>query len=1327
MRIVTSAIVALFLVATAAMAQQARLTYPNGGETLRPGTSESLTWDTTGVPFSTRWKFQFGTTPLGPWTDLSGATSVRDSAATRGRFAGGFRVPAVGTSSGYVRMSEVGNESNFDISDNPFTISQPRVVQVDSTIRGEITGTVRLSRTKIYGLDGFVFVNDGATLIIEPGTIVVGDTVGQNSVLCINRGGKLVADGTKNAPIVFTSRAAVGQRAAGDWGGIVICGRARTNHPAGQAPIEGGIADAQPGKGWFGGQDDNDSSGVLRFVRIEFAGIATVSNNELNSLTMGGVGRRTVIDYVQCSFNNDDAFEWFGGTVNAKHLIAYNTLDDDFDCDNGFSGKVQFALSKRFRTVADVSTSQTFEIDNDAGGSYNQPLTRPVFSNVTSIGPLQDTNWTPGNGPNQFNSRFGAGAQIRRNARAAIYNTVFLGWPRGIEIAQLPTMIAANGDTLQVRRSSWYGVKGSWMNLAGLSGSQTAPSGFTNQWIAKGEYNNELFAASPDLAQLRSPWATNSTFDPTPFATAPYMNSASFAGNPLVGINDPFFENVAYRGAFSANPAERWDEGWANYDPVNTAYNASVNVRLLTPGAAAGERYVRGTKVNITWDTNGTENRTFNFEYGPSITGPWTEIAANITDAGASRGRYEWTLPNEVQSSVFVRMSSVTSTDSRDVSDFAFAITEVPQPAVRLIEPGTNVREIRVGTSVDITWDTTNTFRQRWRFEFGKSAQGPWRILEGRGNVLDSGNTRGRVGAAFVLRPDDQTQTGYIRMTLLSDTNRRDINNEPFRVIAPAPTAVDSTLRGIITGRVALSNTKIYGIDGYVYVSDGAELVIEPGTIIVGDTVGQNSVLCIDRGGKLIAKGTRSLPIVFTSRAAAGQRAAGDWGGIVICGRARTNHPAGQAPIEGGIADAQPGKGWFGGTDDDDSSGILQFVRIEFAGIATVSNNELNSLTLGGVGRRTVINHVQCSYNNDDAFEWFGGTVNATNLIAFGSLDDDFDADNGYSGKVQFAIARRFRTVADASTSQSFEIDNDAGGSYNQPITQPIFSNVTAIGPIEDTTWTPGNGANQFNSRFGAGAQFRRNARPSLYNSVFLGWPRGIEIAQLPTMIAAAGDTLEIRNNAWYGIKGSWMNLAGLSGSQTAPAGFNADWIAKAEFGNTLDKSSPNAAGLEAPFASTVQFNPALRSTSPLATGAVFTGKATDAFFQRVNFKGAVGLERWDLDWTEYNPINKDYKAQSPVSVREDDQRAIGITGAAFPNPAQGAATIRYQLGTDDVVSINVRDAVGSMVSTFISNEAQAASTYEFTLITADLPSGVYYVTISGRRGIATIPVTVAR
>ncbi|MBK7184604.1 MAG: T9SS type A sorting domain-containing protein [Ignavibacteria bacterium] len=1329
--------VMLVVTATQMMAQNptsCQIKFPNGGETFRPGSTQEMRWDTAGT-FRARWRFKYGTSPAGPWTTLAGQTAnVLDSGATRGQSvptSGGWRVPAQGTSSGYIRMELIADSNNvFDITDNPFTIESPDVIRPDSVLRGEITGRIRLSNTKIYGIDGYLYINDGAVLEVEAGTIVVGDTVGQNSVICVNRGGKLIANGTKTQPIVFTSSAAPGQRARGDWGGIVICGKARTNHPGGQAAIEGGIAESTPGRGWFGGTDDEDNSGSLQYVRIEFAGIAVAPNNELNSLTMGGVGRGTVLNNIQVSYGNDDGFEWFGGTVNAKNLISYGILDDDFDTDNGFRGKVQFVLVKRFRTTADVSTSQAFESDNDATGSFNAPLTNALFSNVTVIGPVQDTSWTTGSGANQFSSRYGAAAQIRRNSRQSIFNSVFIGWPRGIEIAQVPTMAAANTDSLAIRTSNWYGIKGTWLNLAG----GTPPAGMDANWISKAAFNNSADKTSPNNAFLSNPWPNDASFNPAPLIVAPYLNTASYSnGGPLYPIDDAFFTKVNYRGAFAADE-ERWDEGWANYDPVNSEYRAAIVVRLTKPGVGSGESYLQGTKIAVEWDTTSPAGNTYKFEFGTSAAGPWSPItgAESVVDAGASRGKLAngFTAPNIVTSTGYVKMTLVSDPSKFDISDAPFAITApvVVEPTVRLIEPGTNVTSVRVGQSVTVSWDTTGTYRQRWRFDFGKTQTGPWTTLPGLSNVLDSAARRGQVAGGIVFRPADQTETGYVRMVLLSDTTKTDVNNTPIKIIAPAPVTVDSVLRGEITSRVHLSNTKIYGLDGYVYVNDGAVLEIEPGTIILGDTVGQNSVLCINKGGKIIANGTRKLPIVFTSSALPGQRARGDWGGIVICGKARTNHPGGQAAIEGGIAETTTGgRGWFGGTDDDDSSGSLQFVRIEFAGIAVAPNNELNSLTMGGVGSKTILDHIQVSHGNDDGFEWFGGTVNAKHLISVGILDDDFDTDNGYRGKVQYGIVQRFRTVADVSTSQAFESDNDANASFNQPLTTAVFSNITAIGPLQDTSWTTGSGANQYSSRFGAAAQIRRNSRQSIHNSLFLGWPRGFEIAQLPTMVAANGDSLEIRNNSWYGVKGATMTLAGLSGSQTPPAGFDNTWLLKPAYNNIVDKSSPSVAMVEAPFITNIDFNPALKSGSPALSGAAFAGTASDPFFENVAFRGAVGIERWDLEWTEYDPVNRAYKAQDPsTSVNEEMFATLAIAGRVFPNPTQDASTVRYELAHDDVVTVRVTDATGALSTQFLVNAPQTAGTYEFRLITADLASGIYYLTITGQRGTITLPVTVA-
>lgn len=555
----------LLVTSTMLVGNTPRIISPNGGESFRPGSTQQLVWDTATTVEGTVWKFQIGTSANGPWTDLVGTTKVKDSAKTRGNAS--WRVPTINSQHAFMRMVSVEDPLLFGISDGSFEVVAATPIHVDSTLRGTIEGVITLDNRKVYGLDGYVYVN--GTIIINPGTIIVGDTVGQNSVLCINRGAKIIADGTPDQPIVFTSRAAPGQRSRGDWGGVVICGHARINTPGGEAQIEGGIADPTPGKGWYGGDNDEDNSGILRYVRIEFAGIAVLPDNELNGLTCGGVGSGTVIDYIQISHSNDDALECFGGTVNVKHIVTLGTLDDDFDSDNGYRGKMQFGLVKRYRLIADQSTSEAIESDNDSKASYNTPRTAPVYANLTIIGPMQDTSWTPGNGASNFNSRYGAAIQIRRASLASVYNSVVVGFPRGLEIAQAPTMASAFADSICVRACDWYGWKYSWLNLA----SGNPPSGMDKNWIQQESFLNNGVAGNPNAAQLASPWWEDISFNPTPLPSASYLSSAKWdIGREEHNLDDPFFTQVEYRGAFASDVTERWDLPWTNYDPVQADY-----------------------------------------------------------------------------------------------------------------------------------------------------------------------------------------------------------------------------------------------------------------------------------------------------------------------------------------------------------------------------------------------------------------------------------------------------------------------------------------------------------------------------------------------------------------------------------------------------------------------------------------------------------------------------------------------------------------------------------------------------------------------------------
>jgi len=467
----------------------------------------------------------------------------------------------------------------------------PNKTQIgDGSKEFRITENVTIKKGT-YTMVGWIYVDEGATLTIEPGTVIKGTDINYDgtpaatgSSLIIMRGAKIMAEGTREQPIVFTSNQPIGQRQPADWGGVIICGRARNNK--GEMDIEGGVTAPH------GGNDDNDNSGVLRFVRIEFGGYPFAADTEINGLTMGSVGRGTTIEYVQVSYCGDDSFEWFGGSVNGRYLIAYHGWDDDFDTDNGFSGKLQFLLGVRDPRIADISNSNGFESDNDNPGSNDQPYTTAVFSNVTIIGPrVQDNSFTntPGyitgyNWGNTANTAvfpikpgiFQAAVQIRRNSRISVFNSVFAGYPVGLLLDK------QRGDCHGAAERGDLIVKNVFMAGMGILGADdnrtvdgTWYGDFSATYFRRADLNNR--ETTIDELMLNQPRSKGYSGGVAP-------NWGPRAGSPLLAagtasftdpkLNDPFFDRTAtYVGAFkSDSPADDWTRGWANFDPQNTNY-----------------------------------------------------------------------------------------------------------------------------------------------------------------------------------------------------------------------------------------------------------------------------------------------------------------------------------------------------------------------------------------------------------------------------------------------------------------------------------------------------------------------------------------------------------------------------------------------------------------------------------------------------------------------------------------------------------------------------------------------------------------------------------
>jgi hypothetical protein len=401
-----------------------------------------------------------------------------------------------------------------------------------------------------YRLRGYVYVTDGATLTIEPGTQIVSnkDSAG---ALVIYRDAQINAVGTATDPIVFTSAEAT--KNPGDLGGIIIAGQASSN--GNHSVMEGGL---DPAYSAFGGTNDAHSSGSLKYVRIEYAGKAVNPGDEVNGLSLYAVGSGTTIDYVEVVRGLDDAFEFFGGTVNCKHLIAYNCADDDFDMDDGYRGKIQFAISIKDKAFTDNKgtsgdVSNNFEVDNvnPSNGFLltRSPITFPVMSNFTLIGP---------NNAAGTSTDYGWNMRWRRGSKFILANSVVLGGQKGGLRLQEDSTIAYY---LRGTSAFYNSLLNAVTNNIDLETGKNLSGGTTYDLtsvttLTSGTYKSTFLAAAAD-AKLTDAF-TNSAPNLKPATGSPALTGALFDYGTL---NDAFFDKVSYRGAIDAS--NDWTTSWA--------------------------------------------------------------------------------------------------------------------------------------------------------------------------------------------------------------------------------------------------------------------------------------------------------------------------------------------------------------------------------------------------------------------------------------------------------------------------------------------------------------------------------------------------------------------------------------------------------------------------------------------------------------------------------------------------------------------------------------------------------------------------------------------
>lgn len=403
-----------------------------------------------------------------------------------------------------------------------------------------ITTDLTLVAGNKYLLKGGVFIGDDAgktVLTIEPGVTIYGDTSAL-SFLVVRRGSQLMADGTREKPIVFTSAQAKGKRKRGDWGGVIVNGRASINacDPA-NVPPSGCEAEGEGGTGKYGGKHDDDSSGVLRYVRIEFAGALITSKNELNALAMQGVGRGTTLEYIQVHMGEDDGIEFFGGTVNFKYILATGNSDDNLDWTDGWRGKGQFFVAQQYGDAGDNG----IEADNNAENNNYTPRSHPILSNVTLIG--------------SNTAKSDLAMLLREGTAAELHNVIAANWEEGC--------LTINHDATFENAWSTDKVNGQLVldnsilnctaNTVECKADGTDPVCTKATPFSVADFVSTLNEGN----RLMDPKLVDPTNEAAP-DFRPAADSPARTGAKVPG--DAFFDQVTFIGA--VDPDNDWTQGW---------------------------------------------------------------------------------------------------------------------------------------------------------------------------------------------------------------------------------------------------------------------------------------------------------------------------------------------------------------------------------------------------------------------------------------------------------------------------------------------------------------------------------------------------------------------------------------------------------------------------------------------------------------------------------------------------------------------------------------------------------------------------------------------
>jgi hypothetical protein len=896
-------------------------------------------------------------------------------------------------------------------------------------INADITTSQTWTANNEYILTDRIYVTNGATLTIEAGVTVRGepeDTVGSQNpgTLIIARGSKIRALGTRLHPIVFTDldddniggnhgtppydTLQNAQVLTGQWGGLILLSygyvannTAAAPDPARENQIEGLTATAE--KGFYGGcaeflvgpygrNCDDADSGTLNYISIRYGGFNLSPNNEINGLTLGGVGRETEIDYIDVFNNKDDSVEFFGGTANVKHLISANSGDDGFDFDEGYRGRAQFVFTLQGTPAADKS-DKGFEQDSGISPDNSQPFAIPTIYNATVVGlGAQKTTYTA-----HFTN---TAMHWRDNGGGRHFNSVFMDFGGAAALIEGGATSCNGAGTSSERSATAYTVDGVY---------QLGPAG-----------DSQLDIQDDVFYCFGAP-----TADLIPTGKCSVSLTACCSTADCVGGGGDACVDQA--------PTYGGDAGKIHKNNGAFTNAALDNTYIACGGTLPIRQLVRTPSGNIA-----------------------TPDPISLIDPIPATG------------------SPLATTNRATPNDGFFENA----PYKGAFAPGNN------------------------------------------GNWAGSWSTLARLGY-FPVRP---------QVNVSAD----------------------------ITASTTWTADKEYVLTDRIYVTGGATLTIEPGTVVRGepeDTVGAQNpgTLVIARGSKINAAGTKTNPIVFTDldddnvrgfpgtspydNVLESQTVVGQWGGIILLGygyvannTAAGPDPARENQIEGLTATAE--KGFYGGCAeflvgpygrncDDGDSGVLSYVTVKHGGFNLSANNEINGITLGGVGRSTTLDYLEVFSTKDDFMENFGGASYVKHLIGVVGGDDGFDFDEGYRGRLQFFLEVQGTPGSDKND-KGFEQDSGISPDNSQPYATPTIYNSTVVGLGNNKSYT----AKLTNTAM----HFRDNGGGRHFNSAFLDFGGAAAMIEGGATSCNGAGTSSERATTAYALDGVY---------QVGPAGDN--------------------------------------------------------------------------------------------------------------------------------------------------------------------------------------------